>query len=584
MKRFHKFFILIYIFSICLGTFSVPKSASAAVCTNLFTVGINPGTTTVVGSKIYVTSPDSNSVSVINTTTHVVTTIAVGVYPYFSTVVGSKLYVANETDGTLSVIDTTTDTVMGTIPTGSIPVSAATFGTKLYIVNGGDGTVSVIDTTTDTVIDTITVGANPYGLAVVGTKLYIVNNDDISISVIDTTTDTVINTITGFGSSPTLSIYIGTKIYVMDNSMNELVVLDTTTDTVLTSIPIGTTPFAFVFSNNKLYVVNAGSNTVSVVNTTTDTVIGTITVGNGPLSITSVGTKLYVTNENDGTVSAIDTTTDTLIDTITVGGGPSFANVVGTKLYVVNFNDNTVSVVDTTTDELYQCPNYTLTYTAGVGGSVTGSSPQIVVQGASGTTVTAVPSVGYSFSQWSDLVLTQARTDTNVAGNITVSAVFTPDSIPVTPIPVSSGGSSSGSFTHFVFGQSTHTLQPTPVQTISHNTYISPLTNTPQSCNPFVFNMKVNSFTNPVSEVRLWQAFLNKYQNEKIPLTGYFGPLTFASIKRFQEKYKDEILTPWGLTKPTGYTYKTTRAKANSLLGCAEGAVTLENGTTVNIK
>ncbi len=67
---------------------------------------------------------------------------------------------------------------------------------------------------------------------------------------------------------------------------------------------------------------------------------------------------------------------------------------------------------------------YTLTYTAGMGGSISGTTPQTVNYGGSGTTVTAVPSTGYSFTTWSDGVLTAARTDTNVMADVNATAMF----------------------------------------------------------------------------------------------------------------------------------------------------------------
>ncbi len=67
---------------------------------------------------------------------------------------------------------------------------------------------------------------------------------------------------------------------------------------------------------------------------------------------------------------------------------------------------------------------HTLTYTAGLNGSISGTSPQTVNHGASGTLVTAVPDGSYGFVQWSDGVLTASRTDTNVTGNINVTASF----------------------------------------------------------------------------------------------------------------------------------------------------------------
>ncbi len=55
---------------------------------------------------------------------------------------------------------------------------------------------------------------------------------------------------------------------------------------------------------------------------------------------------------------------------------------------------------------------FTLTYTAGANGTISGSASQTVAYGAAATQVTAVPNVGYHFVSWSDGVLTAARTDT----------------------------------------------------------------------------------------------------------------------------------------------------------------------------
>jgi len=78
---------------------------------------------------------------------------------------------------------------------------------------------------------------------------------------------------------------------------------------------------------------------------------------------------------------------------------------------------------------------YTLTYTAGANGSITGASPQTVGSGGSGTAVTAVPATYYSFVNWSDAITSNPRTDTNVTANKSVTANFiaTPISAPATP-------------------------------------------------------------------------------------------------------------------------------------------------------
>src|SRR5262249_52700379 len=67
---------------------------------------------------------------------------------------------------------------------------------------------------------------------------------------------------------------------------------------------------------------------------------------------------------------------------------------------------------------------YTLTYTAGPNGIVTGASPQTVNCGSDGTSVTAVPNACYHFVNWSDGSTANPRTDTNVQMDINVTANF----------------------------------------------------------------------------------------------------------------------------------------------------------------
>ncbi len=75
---------------------------------------------------------------------------------------------------------------------------------------------------------------------------------------------------------------------------------------------------------------------------------------------------------------------------------------------------------------------FTLTYAAGVNGTITGAASQTVAYGAAGTPVTAVANVGYHFVSWSDGVLTAARTDLNVTANLAVTASFAVDTFTLT--------------------------------------------------------------------------------------------------------------------------------------------------------
>jgi uncharacterized repeat protein (TIGR02543 family) len=91
-----------------------------------------------------------------------------------------------------------------------------------------------------------------------------------------------------------------------------------------------------------------------------------------------------------------------------------------------NTNPTTLTIDgNKTVTATFAINTYTLTYTAGANGTISGTTPQTVNYGTSGTQVTAIANTGYHFVSWSDGVTTAARTDTNVTGNISVTASFT---------------------------------------------------------------------------------------------------------------------------------------------------------------
>jgi uncharacterized repeat protein (TIGR02543 family) len=100
-------------------------------------------------------------------------------------------------------------------------------------------------------------------------------------------------------------------------------------------------------------------------------------------------------------------------------GSYTFTGTLTLPAGVTNPNDLTASVkVDVA------LPTYTLTYTAGSNGTISGTSPQTVDSGDSGTAVTAVPDSGYNFVNWSDESTANPRIDTNVTADISVTANF----------------------------------------------------------------------------------------------------------------------------------------------------------------
>ncbi len=103
-----------------------------------------------------------------------------------------------------------------------------------------------------------------------------------------------------------------------------------------------------------------------------------------------------------------------------------------TGYHFVNWSDGSTANPRTDLDVMadisvtanFEINTYTLTYTAGANGTITGISPQPINHGSSGTPVTAAPATGYHFVNWSDGSTTNPRTDLNVTTNISVTANF----------------------------------------------------------------------------------------------------------------------------------------------------------------
>ncbi len=75
--------------------------------------------------------------------------------------------------------------------------------------------------------------------------------------------------------------------------------------------------------------------------------------------------------------------------------------------------------------------------------------------------------------------------------------------------------------------------------------------------------------------VKYLQMILNQNKDTQLAETGigslgnettYFGSLTEKAVIKFQEKYKDSVLSPWNFTNGTGFVGKTTREKLNELI------------------
>jgi hypothetical protein len=112
---------------------------------------------------------------------------------------------------------------------------------------------------------------------------------------------------------------------------------------------------------------------------------------------------------------------------------------------------------------------FTLTYTAGANGSITGNAAQTVNAGASGTAVTPVANANYHFVNWSDGSTANPRTDTNVQANLAVTANFAIDTFVISASTGANGSiSPNGSVIVNAGANQTFTITPTGGYSVSN--------------------------------------------------------------------------------------------------------------------
>jgi uncharacterized delta-60 repeat protein/uncharacterized repeat protein (TIGR02059 family) len=96
-----------------------------------------------------------------------------------------------------------------------------------------------------------------------------------------------------------------------------------------------------------------------------------------------------------------------------------------------------------------------------------------------------------------------------------------------------------------------------PIQLVKNNREV---------CEPYIVDAMRFGAQNNASEVIKLQKFLNEFEGEKIFVNGVYDTSTLQAVMRFQQKYSKHILSPWGLSRPTGVVSQTTRAKINALV------------------
>ena len=126
------------------------------------------------------------------------------------------------------------------------------------------------------------------------------------------------------------------------------------------------------------------------------------------------------------------------------------------------------------------------------------------------------------------------------------------------------GGSSSGSDNNPHGGR---TVLPSSSATVPvAGGQVLGISTGPESCAAYSLKGIIRpGANNDSAQVLRLQEFLNAFQGSGLALTGVYDQPTIAAVIAFQTKYADRILSPWGVSKPTGNVYFTTIKTINEL-------------------
>ena len=245
------------------------------------------------GRWLYVGLYESDSVLVIDTTTHtpLTPTIPVGDGPVAIafTPDGSQALVANAgSPDSLTIIDTAALTVTATLDGGffNYPGDVAVNGCTglAYVANQSGGSVVVVDTTVPTVTAVIPGFDNPLGIVIApdGQKAYVTEQGDGTVGVVDLAHNVLLDSwdvgswnINALDISPD-----GRWLYVVDNQSLGLHVIDASNGRWDAFIPLPTDYWIEDVQvspdGKRIFVARGYDDVVSVVDAASRTVVGSI--------------------------------------------------------------------------------------------------------------------------------------------------------------------------------------------------------------------------------------------------------------------------------------------------------------------
>lgn len=271
----------------------------------------------------------------------------------------NRAYVSNRDSDTISVIDTTTHTVIGGVfvqPAQSAPhgIAVTPDGTEIWVANRSSGTVNIINANSLQVVGLINVGGFPDVIVFShdGTRAYITNTT-FGLGVYSVVTRTP------FGFIPTPSVqksllissddrvgYLGEN--ETDGSNTPTRVLDLTTMSVMGEIQ---NTWLTLFNQNAStgWGRHPNNNTISLVHLGRLEIRTNITVSSSPqaVALSVNGKRLYVACDLSNEVRVFAASNGQHLETLSVSGRPADIVVLpdGMTAYVAQSDANSIAVL-----------------------------------------------------------------------------------------------------------------------------------------------------------------------------------------------------------------------------------------------
>lgn len=285
--------------------------------------------------KAYVAEFGNSSVAVINTENNQILkhiSLAKGVHGLIVIPDGSRVFVSSDESNIISVIDTAKDEVISTIPTGKAPHGLVVSRDGQHVFAGifGDNQILEINAKTLKIEHTFDVPA-PHNIAVSNDNktLYAAAQQEsqTGIAQIDIGSGKMVKLLPTDKVPRSLNLSPdGSALTLTQFDHNDLQVYSTNPLRFLTKVDVGESPHHTIFTpNGKLVLVcNQVTDDVTLIDAKTWQVVGKIPVGRKPhwIAPSSDSEYAYVTDEASNQVSFLDLEEKKVEGTISVASAP----------------------------------------------------------------------------------------------------------------------------------------------------------------------------------------------------------------------------------------------------------------------